>query len=91
MDPELNLVYLPVEDPTSDYYGGDRPGNNLFGDSLVCVDLNTGKMKWYYQIVHHPDLGLRSLVPADPCRHHRRRQADQGRGPAQQGSLSVCV
>jgi quinoprotein glucose dehydrogenase len=54
VDPELGLVYLPVEDPTSDYYGGERPGNNLYGDSLVCVDLNTGKMKWYYQIVHHP-------------------------------------
>ena len=53
-DADLGLVYLPVEDPTSDYYGGERPGNNLFGDSLVCVDLNTGKMKWYYQIVHHP-------------------------------------
>ena len=54
MDTDLDLVYLPVEDPTSDYYGGERPGNNLYGDSLVCVDLNTGKMKWYYQIVHHP-------------------------------------
>ena len=54
VDPDLGLVYLPVEDPTSDYYGGERPGNNLFGDSLVCVDLATGKMKWYYQVVHHP-------------------------------------
>ena len=54
MDPELGSVYLPVEDPTNDDYGGARPGNDLFGDSLVCVDLTTGKMKWYYQIVHHP-------------------------------------
>ena len=54
VDPELNSVYLPVEDPTNDYYGGARPGNDLFGDSLVCVDLTTGKMKWYYQVVHHP-------------------------------------
>ena len=53
-DPDLGLVYLPVEDPTSDYYGGERPGNNLYGDSLVCVDLATGKIKWYYQVVHHP-------------------------------------
>src|SRR5262249_19045523 len=51
---EAGLVYLPVEDPTSDLYGGHRPGNNLFGDSLVCVDLKTGQRKWYYQIVHHP-------------------------------------
>jgi glucose dehydrogenase len=54
VDEDLGLVYLPVEDPTSDYYGGHRPGNNLFGDSLVCVDLKTGQRKWHYQIVHHP-------------------------------------
>jgi len=53
-DPELGLVYLPVESPTSDYYGGARPGDNLFGESLVCVDLKTGKRKWHYQFVHHP-------------------------------------
>jgi quinoprotein glucose dehydrogenase len=54
VDEELGLVYLPVESPTSDYYGGKRPGNNLFGESLVCVDLQTGKRKWYFQFVHHP-------------------------------------
>jgi quinoprotein glucose dehydrogenase len=54
VDEDLGLVYLPVEDPTSDQYGGHRPGNNLFGDSLVCVDLKTGKMKWYFQVAHHP-------------------------------------
>src|SRR5262245_43372887 len=53
-DEEAGLVYLPVEDPTSDFYGGHRPGNNLFGDSLVCVDLKTGQRKWHFQIVHHP-------------------------------------
>jgi quinoprotein glucose dehydrogenase len=54
VDEELGLAYLPVEDPSSDFYGGHRPGNNLFGDSLVCVDLKTGERKWFYQIVHHP-------------------------------------
>src|SRR5262245_5461857 len=54
VDEELGLVYLPVESPTSDFYGGHRPGNNLFGESLVCVDLKTGKRKWHFQIVHHP-------------------------------------
>jgi len=53
-DEDLGLVYLAVEDPTSDQYGGHRPGNNLFADSLVCVDLRTGKRKWHYQVVHHP-------------------------------------
>jgi quinoprotein glucose dehydrogenase len=47
-------VYLPVEDPTSDQYGGHRPGNNLFGDTLVCVDLKTGQRKWHFQVAHHP-------------------------------------
>ncbi len=54
VDDELGLVYLPVETPTSDYYGGHRPGNNLFAESLVCVDLKTGQRKWHYQFVHHP-------------------------------------
>ena len=54
VDEELGLVYLPVESPTSDFYGGHRPGNNLFGESLVCVDLKTGQRKWHFQIVHHP-------------------------------------
>jgi glucose dehydrogenase len=54
VDEELGLVYLPIEDPTSDLYGGHRLGNNLYGDSLVCVDLKTGQKKWHYQIVHHP-------------------------------------
>src|SRR5581483_985517 len=54
VDNELGLVYLPVESPTSDFYGGHRPGNNLFGESLVCVDLKTGKRKWHFQVVHHP-------------------------------------
>ena len=54
VDEELGLVYLPVETPTSDFYGGHRHGNNLFAESLVCVDLKTGKRKWHFQMVHHP-------------------------------------
>jgi len=53
VDEELGLVYLPVESPSSDFYGGKRPGNNLYGESLVCVDLATGKDKWHFQFVHH--------------------------------------
>ena len=53
VDEELGLVYLPVELPTGDFYGGHRPGNGLFGESLVAVDLKTGKRKWHYQLVHH--------------------------------------
>ena len=53
VDEELGLAYLPVELPTGDYYGGHRPGNGLFGESLVAVDLQTGKRQWHYQLVHH--------------------------------------
>ena len=53
IDEELGLAYLPVEMPTGDYYGGHRPGAGLFGESLVAVDLQTGKRKWHYQLVHH--------------------------------------
>jgi len=53
VDEELNTVYLPVELPTGDYYGGHRPGNGLYGESIVAVDLTTGKKKWHYQLVHH--------------------------------------
>ena len=52
-DIELGLVYLPVEMPTGDYYGGNRPGHTLFDESLVALDIKTGKRKWHYQTVHH--------------------------------------
>jgi quinoprotein glucose dehydrogenase len=54
IDETLGLAYLPVETPSSDYYGGHRPGDNLFAESLVAVDLKSGQRKWHYQFVHHP-------------------------------------
>src|SRR4249919_1726258 len=53
IDEELGMVYLPVELPTGDYYGGNRPGNGLLGESVVALDLKTGVRKWHYQLVHH--------------------------------------
>jgi len=53
IDPELNMAYFPVEAPTGDYYGGHRPGNNLFSGSVVAVDLETGERAWHFQTVHH--------------------------------------
>jgi len=53
VDEELGLVYIPVELPTGDIYGGHRPGNGLFGESIVALDLKTGQRKWHYQLVHH--------------------------------------
>ena len=74
-DEELGYVYLPVSTPTNDYYGGHRPGDRLFGDSLVCLDAATGKKVWHYQLVHHGSVGLRHPGRAEPDRHHGRRKA----------------
>jgi quinoprotein glucose dehydrogenase len=53
VDEELETVYLPVEAATGDYYGAYRPGDNLFSETLLAVDLHTGERKWHYQLVHH--------------------------------------
>jgi len=53
VDARRGLVYLPVSTPSNDFYGGNRPGNGLFGETLVCLDANTGQRKWHFQIVHH--------------------------------------
>ena len=52
-DLELGLVYVPTEMPATDYYGVNRPGNGLFGESIVALDIKTGKRKWHYQTIHH--------------------------------------
>ena len=52
-DPELGLVYIPVGMPLMDEYGGHRPGNNLYGNSIVALDAKTGRRKWHFQMVHH--------------------------------------
>jgi len=53
VDPDLGMAFIPVELPTGDEYGGHRPGNGLFGESIVALDLKTGQRKWHYQLVHH--------------------------------------
>ena len=53
LDEQRGLVYLPVSTPSNDFFGGNRPGNGLFGETLVCLDANTGVRKWHFQIVHH--------------------------------------
>jgi quinoprotein glucose dehydrogenase len=52
-DADLGYVYLATEMPTGDYYGGHRPGNNLFADSIVAIEVKTGKRIWYFQAIHH--------------------------------------
>jgi len=52
-DPELGLVYIATNPPTVDYYGGFRPGDTLFGTSLLALDVETGERRWHFQLVHH--------------------------------------
>ena len=52
-DEDLGYVYIPTEEATGDYYGGTRPGNNLFAESVVCIDVKTGKRVWHFQTLHH--------------------------------------
>ncbi len=61
VDEQRGLLFMPVSTPSNDYYGGRRPGRNLFAESIVCLDANTGQRKWHYQIVHH---GLWDYDPA---------------------------
>ncbi len=64
IDPELGYIYLPLNTPAPDYYGGHRPGSNLFAESLVALDLETGERVWHFQFVHH---GLWDYdIPAAP-------------------------
>ena len=91
VDEELGLVYLPVELPTGDYYGGHRPGNGLFGESLVAVDLKTGKRKWHYQLVHH---GIWDMdIPCAPILADItvNGRDDQGRRAADQAGVALRV
>lgn len=61
-DEELGYLYLPIGTPTNDFYGGHRPGANLYGEAILCLDAATGKKIWHYQTVHH---GLWDYDP--PC------------------------
>src|SRR5579859_2526694 len=63
VDEERGILYLPVSGPGANFYGGDRPGDNLFGNALVAVDAQTGKLKWYFQTVRH-ELWDYNLPPA---------------------------
>jgi quinoprotein glucose dehydrogenase len=53
LDAERGLLYVPLGTPSNDFFGGRRPGANLFAESLVCLDANTGARRWHYQIIHH--------------------------------------
>ncbi len=78
LDDARGLLYLPVTTPSNDFYGGRRPGANLFAESLVCLDANTGKRKWHYQLIHH---GLWDYDNPAPPSLVTIRPAESGRRP----------
>jgi quinoprotein glucose dehydrogenase len=90
VDVARGLVYLPVSTPSNDWYGGDRLGNGLFGESIVCIDANTGKRRWHYQLVHH---GLWDYDPPAPpvlgTIHVNGRTIDAVAVPTKMGFLFV--
>jgi quinoprotein glucose dehydrogenase len=63
VDEERGILYMPFGGPAANFYGGDRKGDNLFGNSLVAVDAETGKLKWHFQAIHH-DIWDWDLPPA---------------------------
>ncbi len=66
-DPELGLVYLPIESATNNWWGGEKPGDGLFAESIVCLDAKTGQRVWHFQILHH---GVWDYdLPAAPILH----------------------
>jgi quinoprotein glucose dehydrogenase len=72
IDPDLNMVYIGVEMPTGDYYGGHRPGNNLFSESIVALDLRTGQRKWHYQYIQWSPLTLGRDVSTEMYGFHEK-------------------
>jgi quinoprotein glucose dehydrogenase len=64
LDEETGLIFIPVGQPTDNYVGTDRPGDNLYSDSIVALDANTGKYRWHYQMVHHDLWDFDASAPA---------------------------
>jgi len=69
-DEQLGYVYIPTSTPTGSYYGGHRPGQNLYADSLVVLNAKTGKLVWHFQMVHHGLWEYDSATPPVIGRHH---------------------
>ena len=89
-DDELGYVYIPVESAHGDTYAGHRLGNNLFDESLVCLDIKTGKRIWYYQMVHH-GIWDYDLPAAHPGGHNGGWKSNQGGSATNQAGVCVCI
>ena len=90
-DPELNLVYMGVELPTGDYYGGNRPGDHLFGESLIALDVKTGVRQVALSARASRSMGSRHSLRADPGRPQREWKANQGDCPADKAVVGLHV
>ncbi len=88
-DPELGLFYIPTESATSDYYGGYRPGNNLYANSVVALDAKTGKRVWHFQLTHHDIWDFDPPTAPILVGHHRGGTSGQGRRPAHQAGIRL--
>ena len=86
-DPQRGIVYIPTNSATIDYYGGFRPGDNLFGASLIALDVKTGKRVWHYQMVQARHLELRHADGADPARRQRQRPPHSRRVPGDEAGV----
>ena len=75
LDEERGLVYCPTGSPSFDYYGGDRHGQNLFGNSLICLDARTGERKWHFQAIHHDIFDMD--LPSPPNLFTMRREGKE--------------
>ena len=90
-DAELGYVYLPTNTVAPDFYGGHRPGDNLYAESLVCLDAKTGRRVWQLPDGAPRPVGLRQPGGAEPARRHRRRPAREGGGAGQQAGVRLHV
>lgn len=98
LDAELGLLYVAIETPgPNDYWGGDRNGDGLYGNCLVALDAETGKLKWYFQAVHHDlwdydlpsppallDVTVNGRVVGDEARDERTRRSHHVSGKERQ-------
>ena len=90
-DPARGLVYIPTNGATIDYFGGFRPGDNLFGTSVIALDVKTGKRVWHHQLVQARHLELRHADRAGADGRDRRRQAHPGLVPGDQAVVGLLV
>ena len=91
LDAARGLVYVPLGTPSNDFYGGRRPGANVFAESLVCLDAATGVRKWHFQIVHHGLWDYDNPSPPNLVTIRVDGRSDRRRRPADQAGIRVRV